>query len=235
MQKRLGAVIVGVVLAVALAASPAFAAAPEFASGSSPLVRTSAHGSKLHLAVHVTRFAISRGRTVAKGTVNTKLTDLTGKNTFVKAPVTLAVKNGGSCRVLHLQLDKLTLVLLGLNVNLDKVILDVTGRRGGGVLGRLFCKLSRAKVAGAGAQESAVKALNARLHKSSLTPLAFTVPLSQKVLAAQAGSCPVLDLVLGPLNLDLLGLVVDLNRVHLNITATRGRGALGNLFCSLSA
>jgi hypothetical protein len=234
MQKRLGAVALGVVLAMALAAAPAFAAAPGFATGNSPLVRTAAHQSKLHLAVHVTRFAVKRGRTIARGTVNTKLTDLTGKNTVVKAPVTLSVKHTGSCRVLHLQLDKLTLVLLGLNVNLDKVILDVTGQRSGGVLGRLFCKLSRAKIAGAGAQASAVKALNANVRKHPLTPLAFTVPLSQKVVAAQANTCPVLDLVLGPLNLDLLGLVVDLNRVHLTITATRGGGTLGDLFCSLS-
>ncbi len=43
-----------------------------------------------------------------------------------------------------------------------------------------------------------------------------------------------LDLILGPLNLNLLGLVVDLNQVHLTITATPGGGTLGDLFCSLS-
>ena len=46
--------------------------------------------------------------------------------------------------------------------------------------------------------------------------------------------CPVLDLVVGPLNLQLLGLVVDLQRVHLSVTATRGGGALGDLFCTLA-
>jgi hypothetical protein len=44
----------------------------------------------------------------------------------------------------------------------------------------------------------------------------------------------VLDLVVGPLNLQLLGLVVDLNRVHLTITATRGSGVLGDTFCKLA-
>ena len=43
-----------------------------------------------------------------------------------------------------------------------------------------------------------------------------------------------LDLILGPLHLNLLGLVVDLNKVHLAVTATQGGGLLGNLFCSLS-
>jgi hypothetical protein len=47
--------------------------------------------------------------------------------------------------------------------------------------------------------------------------------------------CSVLDLTLGPLHLDLLGLVVDLNQVHLTITAERGPGnLLGNLLCAVT-
>lgn len=46
--------------------------------------------------------------------------------------------------------------------------------------------------------------------------------------------CEVLDLVLAPLRLDLLGLVVNLDRVDLNITAVSGPGnLLGNLLCSV--
>jgi hypothetical protein len=53
--------------------------------------------------------------------------------------------------------------------------------------------------------------------------------------AATTGGCQVLDLVLGPLHLNLLGLVVDLNQVHLNITAQPGPGnLLGNLLCSVT-
>lgn len=48
-------------------------------------------------------------------------------------------------------------------------------------------------------------------------------------------ACNVLDLVLGPLNLNLLGLVVTLNQVHLNITAVPGAGnLLGNLLCAVA-
>src|SRR4051812_11774620 len=39
---------------------------------------------------------------------------------------------------------------------------------------------------------------------------------------AAAGSCKILHLRLGPLNLNLLGLHVHLNRINLRITATRG-------------
>jgi hypothetical protein len=53
--------------------------------------------------------------------------------------------------------------------------------------------------------------------------------------APAAASCGILNLVLGPLHLDLLGLVVDLNQVVLNITAVPGAGnLLGNLLCSVT-
>jgi hypothetical protein len=53
--------------------------------------------------------------------------------------------------------------------------------------------------------------------------------------AATGATCPILDLTLGPLHLDLLGLVVDLNQVHLTITAQQGPGnLLGNLLCSVA-
>jgi hypothetical protein len=54
--------------------------------------------------------------------------------------------------------------------------------------------------------------------------------------AAETGqACDILNLVLGPLHLDLLGLVVDLNQVILNITGTTGAGdLLGNLLCAIT-
>lgn len=48
-------------------------------------------------------------------------------------------------------------------------------------------------------------------------------------------SCQILDLTLGPLHLDLLGLVVDLSQVDLDITAVPGAGnLLGNLLCAVA-
>ena len=46
------------------------------------------------------------------------------------------------------------------------------------------------------------------------------------------GSCQILDLSLGTLHLNVLGLVVHLDPVHLNIAAQPGAGnLLGNLLC----
>lgn len=63
---------------------------------------------------------------------------------------------------------------------------------------------------------------------------------SSSARTAQA-SCPILNLVLGPIHLNLLGLVVDLGGnggttpITLNITAIPGAGnLLGNLLCGVS-
>jgi hypothetical protein len=51
----------------------------------------------------------------------------------------------------------------------------------------------------------------------------------------QGRSCQILALDLGPLNLDVLGLVVDLSDVQLDITAVPGAGnLLGNLLCAVA-
>jgi hypothetical protein len=48
------------------------------------------------------------------------------------------------------------------------------------------------------------------------------------------GPCSIVDLLLGPLHLDLLGLIVDLNQIHLQITADPNGGILGSLLCSIA-
>jgi hypothetical protein len=61
-----------------------------------------------------------------------------------------------------------------------------------------------------------------------------TIPVD-RTNAADAVGCNILNLTLGPLNLNLLGLVVTLNQVHLVITAVPGAGnLLGNLLCEVT-
>jgi hypothetical protein len=62
------------------------------------------------------------------------------------------------------------------------------------------------------------------------TPFTTTI-----VPAAAAADCQVVDLNLQPLNLDLLGLVVDLSAVNLDVTGDAGPGKLlGNLVCGVA-
>ncbi len=60
------------------------------------------------------------------------------------------------------------------------------------------------------------------------------LPTTSSTASTSAVSCDVLHLVLGSLDLDLLGLVVHLDKVVLDITAVPGAGALlGNLLCAV--
>src|SRR5262249_17936030 len=64
---------------------------------------------------------------------------------------------------------------------------------------------------------------------ATITNQAITSPLQL------TGTCTILDLTLGPLDLNLLGLRIQLNQVHLLITAVPGGGnLLGNLLCTVA-
>jgi len=49
-----------------------------------------------------------------------------------------------------------------------------------------------------------------------------------------SATCEILHLELGPLDLNLLGLMVHLDKIVLDITAQQGGGLLGDLLCSLA-
>jgi hypothetical protein len=58
----------------------------------------------------------------------------------------------------------------------------------------------------------------------------FSAPVVQ-----QSADCEILNLVLGPIHLDLLGLVVDTNQIIMGINAVPGAGnLLGNLLCAVA-
>jgi hypothetical protein len=85
-----------------------------------------------------------------------------------------------------------------------------------------------------------VAAENGRLlGTGTLAGTAGSMPVAQSFQGqdlgiSALGSCEILDLDLGAIHLDLLGLVVDLAPVHLDITALTGPGQLvGNLLCAI--
>jgi hypothetical protein len=223
---------IAVPLTVALLALSA--AAPAVAKEDPPA--PNAKNGKVDVSVQIDNFVAQRQRTIAHGTVTAQLTDIQGDKSVVRQPVSVEVSAAaGGCKILTLNLDELDLKLLGLNVHLDKVNLAVTGQKNGGVLGKLFCKLASSRVA---SRAAAARAINARIDRKPMRLLSLKVPITQRVTSAQAGTpapaCQVLNLIVGPLNLELLGLVVDLNKVKLDITATRGAGKLGDIFCELA-
>lgn len=234
MLRRLRLAVLPLAAIAGLAAAGAVSAAPARAPISASS-HPAAKPARLAVGVEVLRFSTAGRAVQATGLVSARLTDDKGHTTTVKTRVALAASTGARCQVLHLFLNQLSLKLLGLNAHLDKVVLDITGNPRGGVLGSLFCKLARAKVASV-ARAADASALTAALRRRPGRVLRFSAVVSPAASSSPApnATCPVLDLIVGPLNLQLLGLVVDLNQVHLTVTATRGGGALGDLFCKLA-
>jgi hypothetical protein len=143
------------------------------------------------------------------------------------------------CPILSLTLARLDLNLLGLIVHLDRVHLTITANSRGGVLGSLFCSLAHARVGlGQKAKNLTKVAQHSSLHTKGIR---MAVPLYRGTSGqlttgrdAPLRICPILDLTLGPLDLNLLGLMVHLDVVHLVITADSTGGVLGSLLCSLA-
>ena len=155
------------------------------------------------------------------------------------------------CPVLDLTLGPLDLNLLGLMVHLDTVHLTITADSNGGLLGSLLCSLA-GRGGGGLATLKAAKTLTSAASRSGLATkgVQVAVPL-YKTTSSSGGTtlsttksplaiCTVLDLKLGPLDLNLLGLMVHLSGaqptdpVHLLITADSEGGILGSLLCSLA-
>jgi hypothetical protein len=237
MKGLLLAVLCGVALLVPVAAADA-------ASGSRDK-------GKVTVDVQIKRFAVVDRKVVARGVLTSRV-EGAGQSQAARKRVTFAVDaQRGRCHVLTLTLDDLQLDLLGLRVDLSEVnllIRAIPRGEGSGVLGRLFCALSRTTIrlgrgSSAAQAQKIVASLNTRIKDKPMRAFRATARLaaSGDAQAAQAApSCRVLNLILGPLDLNLLGLVVELfgpNRnapVTLTITSFPGQGVLGDLFCSLS-
>jgi hypothetical protein len=217
------------VLAAACVAALAVAAPASAAETATPV-------GKFTMTTKITSVrAAAGGGLVARGMVVGKL-KAGGTVTRDTAPARFRVsqaRRNGSCNVLALRLAPVHLALLGVRVDTSHISLDVTARRRGGVLGRLFCALANAQVR---FPRTAVAQLNRELDND---PIATRSSAPVRV-ATHEGTCQILNLVLGPLHLNLLGLVVDLygqtksDPVRVRITGEPGHGLLGDLLCSLA-
>lgn len=187
--------------------------------------------------ITITSVVPSGGGLVANG--------LAGTTPFQEALTLTAqpLQAGAVCPILDLQLGPINLSLLGLNVDTSQICLEITAEQGEGLLGDLLCGIANLLNGGlplgdilAGLTQDQLDTLNRGL--TQVLNQAVFVPLSSSE-ALQGATCDVLSLAIGPLDLDLLGLSVELDDcaggpVTLDITATPGGGLLGDLLCSLA-
>jgi len=106
-----------------------------------------------------------------------------------------------------------------------------------GGVGKFAGTLNIQRFAVQGGQLLAVGTLTGTLTDSAGTILGTIVKTITLLVdsALTQASCQILHLELGPLDLDLLGLVVHLNRIVLDISAQPGPGnLLGNLLCAVA-
>jgi hypothetical protein len=94
----------------------------------------------------IVRFAIRRGQLVAVGELTGVVRDAAGNivRTITDQLVELPVlgTTSGTCQILNLDLGPLDLNLLGLRVQLSRIVLNITAIPGGGLLGDLLCAIA---------------------------------------------------------------------------------------------
>ena len=187
------------------------------------------------MTTKITSVRAAQGGLVANGVVIGKLNaggTVIRDRARARFRVSQRTRNG-RCNILALRLAPVHLALLGIRVDTSHISLDVTARRRGGVLGRLFCALASAEIR---FPRTAIARINRELDNAPIATRSST-PIR---VATHQGTCQILDLILGPLHLDLLGLVVDLygqtksDPVRVTITGEPGHGLLGDLLCSLA-
>ena len=109
-----------------------------------PVVGEVTGGGTFTGALTVTRFVDQNGQLTLLGVVSGILTDAGGTATTVVTTVATPVDiTAATCSILHLDLGPLNLNLLGLVVDLNQVVLDITGQTGAGnLLGNLLCAIT---------------------------------------------------------------------------------------------
>ncbi|MFG1659562.1 hypothetical protein ACGFIY_23815 [Micromonospora chersina] len=91
-----------------------------------------------------TRFVNQNGQLAAVGTLAGTLTNSVGTSLgTISQQITVPVQASATCDILNLDLGPLDLNLLGLQVHLDEVVLDITAQQGpGNLLGNLLCAVA---------------------------------------------------------------------------------------------
>ena len=251
------AVRAALILCVCAIAAIAALVQPATAGSSGPAAQTSTVAGTLSTRVVIDRFRAVGRRVVGHGTAVSTFTDAAGvrsvtrKHFWLRIRATKQVQQTQTiCQVLYLELGELDLTLAGLHAVLraadptQPIKLRLTADDEGGILGRLFCQLSQAQSTLSTKKKAfaAAKQLTRRLHGTSIlratarvyapNQSASTAGATTAPKQALVDECAVLHLVLGPVHLELLGLVADLNKIVLDLTAVPGT-LLGNIFCQL--
>ena len=112
-----------------------------------PVTGTGPTGTTFSGIFQLQRFAVDQGNLVASGLLTGVLTTVTAAGTTttsVARTVTMpAAVTQATCDILHLDLGPLDLNILGLQIDLSRIVLDITAQSGAGnLLGNLLCAVA---------------------------------------------------------------------------------------------
>jgi hypothetical protein len=220
-------------LAFVMASGPALnlaTAAPAPGKGVKP--------PKTMLPLRVTDVIVQNGQLVAIGTLG---------NNPITIPINVSSRPNpadADCPILNLEINEIHLNLLGLRVDTSDICLDITAHEGEGLLGDLLCAVANLLEGGLDLGDILGGLL--QLSPDDVeTVLDGIRDVLNEVLALATspdaivgGACNILNLALGPIDLNLLGLQVELDDcddgpVTIDITAVPGEGLLGDLLGGL--
>ena len=109
-----------------------------------PVSGTTSKGGKFVGNFQIRRFDVVNNQIVAVGTLTGTILNGTGSvlGTVLRTLALPVLIGQAECDILHLELGPLDLDLLGLEVHLDRVVLDIDADPSGGLLGQLLCAIA---------------------------------------------------------------------------------------------
>jgi len=188
--------------------------------------------------------AATRTLTAAGGTLTGTFAGLPFTTNITRFVLRELPGNRRECSILNLELQPIQIALLGLRVDTSPICLDITAFRGQGLLGNLLCGLAGGNLGLLGSPD-----LLSGLSDILTQALGRAKPPKGGGNGGGgnnggddsvcSGECEVLNLVVGPLTLNLLGVRVELDNcndgpVQVCISATASEGLLGQLLCGLA-
>ncbi|HEX7315807.1 MAG TPA: hypothetical protein VF297_17965 [Pyrinomonadaceae bacterium] len=121
------------------------ALAAAFAGGVTvPVTGTTGKGGKFTGNFAISQFQVVNNQIVAVGTLTGTVQNGVGNviGTVLKTIQMIVAIKAATCDILHLELGPLDLDLLGLQVHLNQIVLDIDADPTGGLLGALLCAVA---------------------------------------------------------------------------------------------
>ena len=109
-----------------------------------PVTGTTSKGGKFTGAFKIREFSVVNNQIVAVGTLTGTIQNAVGNviGTVLRTIALPVIFGQADCDILHLELGPLDLNLLGLEVHLNRIVLDIDADPTGGLLGSLLCAVA---------------------------------------------------------------------------------------------